>query len=101
MALVGAGVPPNDPDQLPGRLQRLHISEGENAGPVNCIRWFGLKIVNSPVSFPTQRSASLFLVHSYRSNLESRFSLVYQRGLAWNCASSSSVLSGGFPSNNR
>jgi hypothetical protein len=30
---------PNGKDQLPGRLQRLHTSEGENAGPVNCIRW--------------------------------------------------------------
>src|SRR5262249_48174508 len=33
--------PPNAPDQLPGRLQRLQPIEDQNAGPVNCIRWFG------------------------------------------------------------
>jgi hypothetical protein len=32
---------PNVPDQLPGRLQRLQPPENRNAGPVNCIRWFG------------------------------------------------------------
>jgi hypothetical protein len=41
---------PNDKDQLPGRLQRLQPPENQNAGPVNCIRWFGLKILNVPVS---------------------------------------------------
>jgi len=32
---------PNVPDQLPGRLQRLHVSESKNAGPVNLIGLFG------------------------------------------------------------
>jgi hypothetical protein len=32
---------PNDPDQLPGRLQRLQPTQNEYAGPVNCIRSFG------------------------------------------------------------
>jgi len=32
---------PNDQDQLPGRLQLLHATKPRNAGPVNCIRWFG------------------------------------------------------------
>ena len=33
-------VPPNAPDQLPGRLERLQPTENQNAGPVNCIRLF-------------------------------------------------------------
>jgi hypothetical protein len=32
---------PNAQDQLPGRLQCFHASEGQNAGPVNCIHSFG------------------------------------------------------------
>ena len=33
--------PPNDQDQLPGRLQWRRSSDYHNAGPVNCIQWFG------------------------------------------------------------
>ena len=44
----------------PGRTARISCRAGckdflprrEDAGPVNCIRSFGLKIVNVPVSFP-------------------------------------------------
>ena len=38
----------------PGRLQGLHTVEGEIAGPVNCIRWFDLKLVIVPDSFPNR-----------------------------------------------
>jgi hypothetical protein len=40
--------PPNVKDPLPGRLQRLHATDRENAGPVNCIRWFGQVILDVP-----------------------------------------------------
>ena len=33
---------PNDQDQLPGRLLGHCTLERENAGPVNCIRLFGV-----------------------------------------------------------
>jgi hypothetical protein len=36
--LLLALMPPNDTDQLPGRLQQLHTPEEQNTGPVNCIR---------------------------------------------------------------
>jgi hypothetical protein len=43
----------NDQDQLPGRLRRLQPTEGDYAGPVNCIRWLRdilhLKIDSRPV----------------------------------------------------
>jgi hypothetical protein len=43
----------NDQDQLPGRLRRLHPTEGDYAGPVNCIRWLRdilhLKIDSRPL----------------------------------------------------
>jgi hypothetical protein len=34
---------PNAKDQLPGRLQGLQGADNRNAGPVNCIRLFGLR----------------------------------------------------------
>jgi hypothetical protein len=33
--------PWNTPDQLPGGRQRLQLTEGHDAGPVNCIHSFG------------------------------------------------------------
>jgi hypothetical protein len=54
---------PYDQDQLPGRVQRLDTMEGKNTGPVNCIRWFGLKIVNVRVLSPKNLTPiSVFLV---------------------------------------
>ena len=32
---IDDSLPPNVPDQLPGRLQRLQAPENQNAGPVN------------------------------------------------------------------
>ena len=40
----------NDQDKLPGRLQRDCVSKSRNAGPVNLIGWFGVDILNVPVS---------------------------------------------------
>src|SRR5258708_5351134 len=35
----------NAKDQLPGRLERLLPTQSQNAGPVNCIRLFGIEIL--------------------------------------------------------
>jgi hypothetical protein len=42
---------PNDQDQ-PGRLEGLQATESQNAGPVNCIRLFGLLFRMSPLTSP-------------------------------------------------
>jgi hypothetical protein len=51
--MIGTNTSPNAPDQLPGRLQRLHATKRENAGPVNCIRWLGdrQEVVYLPLGF--------------------------------------------------
>jgi hypothetical protein len=37
----GWGLTPNDPAQLPGRLERRPTSKDRHAGPVNCSGLFG------------------------------------------------------------
>ncbi len=39
--LLANAPPPNDKDKLPGRLQRRHLSNNLNDGPVNFIDWLG------------------------------------------------------------
>jgi hypothetical protein len=65
-------VPPNVPDQLPGRLQRLETTENQNAGPVNCIRLFGsanlrCPFLVPPASFVVQSNADPFIRLSPRA----------------------------------
>ena len=56
-------LPPNAPDQLPGRLQRRQPTKNQNAGPVNCIRLFGFENLQCPLflfPFSSSRFIRLF-----------------------------------------
>ena len=37
---------------MPGRLQRIQLTQNQNAGPGNCIRWFGVENLRCPYDVP-------------------------------------------------
>jgi hypothetical protein len=48
-SLVRTGQDGTVPDQLPGRLQRFHTMQNDDAGAVNCIRLFGSANLRCPL----------------------------------------------------